>query len=104
MSPFEVFVKIPHTKTVFTWGLNLQKPSSNLLKTQMYYYNSTTKERNNSKTIPEEGVFLNHSGDSCYIELRFFADQEEGYDYVVFSLKDKWRGSYLISMEKVCKN
>lgn len=23
ISPFEVFVKMPHEKTVFTWGLNL---------------------------------------------------------------------------------
>lgn len=43
MSPFEVFVKIPHPKTVFTWGLNLSKPSSTNMKCQMILYNSTTK-------------------------------------------------------------
>jgi len=75
MSPFEVFVKIPHQKTVFTWGLNLHKPQNNVLKGQMYLYNSTTKERKNTKSIPEEGMFINHASDSCYVEMRFFADQ-----------------------------
>ena len=86
---------------MYTWGLNLQKPNSTTLKGQMFYYNSATKEKKNSKAIPEDGVFLNHSNDSCYIELRFFSDQEEGFDHVIFSLKDKWRGTYLVSIEKV---
>jgi hypothetical protein len=43
ISPFEVFVKIPHPKTVFTWGLNLTKPGSTTLKAQFILYNSTTK-------------------------------------------------------------
>lgn len=103
-NPFEVFVRIPHPKTVFTWGLNLQKPSSNTLKGHFYLYNSATKDKKNTKMIPDDGVFINHNSDSCYVEMRFLADQEEGYDHVVFSLKDKWRGTYLISMEKVSKD
>jgi hypothetical protein len=74
ISPFEVFVKMPHEKTVYTWGLNLSKPSTTLLKGQFYLYNSTTKDRKDTKSIPEEGVFLNHSSDSCYVEMRFFAE------------------------------
>jgi hypothetical protein len=35
--------------------------------------------------------------------MRFFAEQEEGFDHVIFALKDKWRGTYIISMEKVIK-
>jgi|JI61114BRNA_FD_contig_41_1693849_length_568_multi_2_in_0_out_0_2 hypothetical protein len=66
VNPFEVFVKIPHSKTVFTWGLNLRKPNGTQLKCQMYYYNSITKERKNSKVIPDDGIFLNHNNDSCY--------------------------------------
>jgi hypothetical protein len=73
LNQFEVFVKIPHPKTVFSWGMNLQKPGNNVLKCQMFLYNSTTKERKNTKSIPEDGVFLNHNSDSCYVEMRFFA-------------------------------
>ncbi len=102
-NPFEVFIRIPHAKTVFTWGLNLQKPTSNTLKGSFNLYNSATKEKKNTKMIPDDGIFINHNGDLCYVEMRFMADQEEGYDHVIFSLKDKWKGTYLISMEKVVK-
>jgi hypothetical protein len=97
-NPFEVFVKVPHPKTVFTWGMNLQKPANSTMKCQFYLYNSVTKDRKSTKSVPEDGIFINHSSDSCYVEMRFIADQEEGYDHVIFSLKDKWRGTYLISM------
>lgn len=52
ISPFEVFVKMPHERTVYTWGLNLSKPSGQVLKGQFYLYNSTTKERKDTKSIP----------------------------------------------------
>ena len=76
ISPFEIFVKIPHQKTVFTWGLNFSKPSGNTLKCQMEHYNSLTKERKSSKAVPDDGVFINHNNDACYTEIRFFAEQD----------------------------
>lgn len=39
----EVFIKLNHKRSVFTWGLNFTKMTSNMVKPQMYYYNSITK-------------------------------------------------------------
>ncbi len=61
----EVFTKIPHEKTLLTWTLNIDKPSTTMLKSQLYLYNSVTKNRQSSKIIPEEGIYLHHDGQQC---------------------------------------
>jgi cytochrome oxidase Cu insertion factor (SCO1/SenC/PrrC family) len=58
----EVFVKLHHKKTVFTWTLNLKNMPQNLLKMQFYYYSSITKQRKSTAAVPEEGVYVHHSG------------------------------------------
>lgn len=58
----EIFVKLTHKKSIFTLALNLSKLSSNLVKVQMHYYNSITKQRRSSGAVPEEGVYVHHNG------------------------------------------
>ena len=79
-------------------GLNFSKPNGTVFKLQMHYLNCVTKEKKNSKILPDEGIFINHNNDATYSEIRVFADQEEGFDHVIFELKDSWKGSYVISM------
>lgn len=69
---FEVYSKIPHKQAVYTWALNLQRPNTSNLKTQMYYYNSLTKQKKNSKAIPDEGLYINNGNDSSFVEMRTF--------------------------------
>jgi hypothetical protein len=35
--------------------------------------------------------------------MRFYAEQDEGIDHVIFAIDGKWNGSYVISMERVAK-
>lgn len=94
-------VSIPHKHCVITWGLNITKPGTNVIKPQLWYYNTVTKQRKNSKTIPDEGLNLMHNGDSVYTEVRFLVDQED-FDCVILQLSDsKLEGDYLVSIEKV---
>jgi hypothetical protein len=58
----EVFIKLNHKRSVFTWGLNFTKLVHNMVRPQMYYYNSITKQRKTSGAIPEEGIYVHNSG------------------------------------------
>ena len=44
-----------------------------MVKPQMYYYNSITKQRKSSGAVPEEGVYVHHGG-QAYIEIKFLAE------------------------------
>ncbi len=58
----EVFIKLNHKRSVFTWGLNFTKLAQTMVRPQMYYYNSITKQRKTSGAIPEEGIYVHNSG------------------------------------------
>jgi hypothetical protein len=69
----EVFVALSSKRTVFTLSLNLTAIPSDLLKVQMFYYNSSTKERRSSAAVPEEGMYVYNSG-KAYTEIKFLAE------------------------------
>ena len=100
----EVFVPLPHESTLITWTITLLKPSTNNLKAQAYLYNSATKNKQNTKVLPNEGIYLHHSGDQVTTEVRFVFEQSEKYDNVVLVLEGKHKGKYLISLEKVTQS
>ncbi len=49
----EIFVKLTHRKTIFTWALTLKHLPNNVAKIQLYYYSSVTKQRKSTGAIPE---------------------------------------------------
>ena len=98
---FEVFSKIPHEKTLVTWTVNLIKPSTTMLKAQLYLYNSVTKNRQSTNIVPNEGVYLHHDGQQCITEMRFVVEQSDKYDNVLFVLEGNHQGTYVIALEKV---
>ena len=63
----EIYVHLRHKKTIFTLGLNFTKVHNNLLKVQMYYYNSGTKQQKSSGAIPEEGLYVHHNNGNAYV-------------------------------------
>lgn len=73
--------------------------TSNLIKVQFSYYNSVTKHRKSTGAVPEEGVYVHHSGIG-YTELKFLAELED-FDMVIFTFQGKAKGDYTISSEKV---
>jgi hypothetical protein len=97
----EVYTKIPHEKTLITWTLNIQKPSTTMLKAQLYFYNSITKNKQSSKIIPQEGLYLHHDGQQCVSEMRFVVEQSDKYDNVLLQLEGKYEGTYIVALEKV---
>lgn len=69
---------------------------------QMFYMNSATKERKTSGAVPEEGLYLHHTGQGVSFEVKFLA-QLNDYDTVLFCLKGKNKGSYTLTSERVQK-
>lgn len=49
----ELFVSLNHKKTVFTLSLSLTNITNNLLKIQMIYFSSVTKQRKSVNILPE---------------------------------------------------
>ena len=94
----EIFVPLTNKKTVFSLTLNLTSVTSNIIKVQMYYYNSANKKLKNSNTIPDEGIYVH--GSSNIVELKFYAEFED-FDMVNFKIQGKQAGSYLLTAEKV---
>ena len=94
----EIFVPLTNKKTVFSLNLNLASVTSNILKVQMYYYNSTTKKLKSSNAVPDEGIYVH--GTNNAVELKFFAEYED-FDMVNFKVQGKQTGSYLLTAEKV---
>jgi predicted metalloprotease len=95
----EVFLKLVHKRTVYTWGLNLQGLINTVIKPQFFYYSSITKQRKTSGCIPEEGIYV-HSNGKAYVEIKFAAEFED-FDMVIFHLTGVHKGEYTISSEKV---
>jgi hypothetical protein len=98
---FEIYVKLSHEKTLLTWTITLLKPSGTNLKPQLYLYNSITKNRQNTKIIPSDGIYMHHNGDQYTTELRFVVDQSDKYDNALLVLEGNTKGRYIVSMEKV---
>lgn len=98
---FEIFIKLHHEKTLLTWTITLFKPSSTSMKAQLYYYNSVTKNRQSSKIIPNDGVYMHHNGEQFTTELRFVVDQNDKFDTALLVLEGNLKGKYIVSMEKV---
>ncbi len=72
-NPFEVFLRLPHKRNLINWTLNFSKVGGgNNIKCQMYFYNSATKNKTNSKFLPEEGIYVHNSSNSS-LDLRLFA-------------------------------
>jgi hypothetical protein len=94
----EVFVQLSCKRTVFTLSLSLTALPSDLLKVQMFYYNSASKERRNSAAAPEEGIYVYNSG-RAFTEIKFLAEFED-FDMVVFRV-GKAQGGYIITRERV---
>ena len=95
----EVFLKLVHKRTVFTWVLNLRDMSSTIIKPQMFYFSSITKQRKTSGAIPEGGIYVHNNGRG-YVEIKFLAEYED-FDMVTFHLDGKNKGDYTISSERV---
>ena len=93
----EVFIKIPHPKTLVTWTINLEKPSTTMLKAQLYLYNSATKNRQSSKIVPDEGIYLHHDSQQCVTEMRFVVEQSDKYDNAILVIEGNHKGSYIIA-------
>ena len=66
-------MKLAHKKTVFTWGLHLRDMNNNVIKPQLFYYSSVTKQRKTSGAIPEGGIYVHNNG-RAYTEVKFVAD------------------------------
>lgn len=93
-------MQLNNKHTVFTLSLNLTSLNNDLLRVQMYYYNSATKEKRSSGAIPEDGVYIYNSGRG-YTEIKFLAEYED-FDMVAFKvLGNKCQGSYVLAAEKV---
>ena len=48
----QVFLKLVHKKTVFTWVLNMNSMSTTVIKPQLFYFSSITKQRKTSGAVP----------------------------------------------------
>lgn len=94
----EIFVSLTNKRTVFSLNLTLTSITNNLLKVQMYYYNSTTKQLKSSNAVPEEGVYVH--GTNTAVDLKFFAEFLD-FDMVNFKIQGKQTGSYILTAEKV---
>lgn len=86
---------------MITWTLNIEKPSTTMLKGQLYLYNSVTKNRQSSKIVPDEGIYLHHDGQQCISELRFVVEQSDKYDNAILVLDGNYKGNYIVALEKV---
>ena len=80
--------------------MTLYKPTNNL-KAQVYLFNSATKNKQSTKIIPSEGIYVHHSGEQATVEMRFLLEQSEKYDNAILTLEGKNKGKYIISIEKV---
>lgn len=100
----EVYVPIQHESTLITWTVTILKPSTTILKAQVYLFNSATKNKQSTKIIPAEGLYLHHSGEQVTVELRFLIEQSDKYDNVVLGIEGKNNGKYIVSLEKVSQN
>lgn len=94
----EIFVPLTSKRTVFSLNLSLTSITSNQLKVQMHYYNSTTKQLKSSNAVPEEGVYVH--GANTTVELKFFAEFLD-FDMVNFKIQGRQTGSYILTAEKV---
>jgi hypothetical protein len=65
----------------------------------MFYYNSVSKERRNSATVPDEGIYVYNNG-RAFTEIKFLAEFED-FDMVAFRVSGKNQGSYIITRERV---
>jgi hypothetical protein len=95
----EIFLQLSSKRTVFTLSLNLTAVPNDMLKVQMFYYNSTSKERRSSGVVPEEGVYV-YSNGRAFTEIKFLAEFED-FEMVVFRVNAKSQGTYIITGEKV---
>ena len=82
--------------TVFTWTVTYSNFQGGNVYPQMFYFNSATKERKTSGAMPEEGLVLHHNGEGVSFEVKFFAELED-YDMVMFRLKGKNKGEYILT-------
>ena len=48
----QVFLKLVHKKTVFTWVLNMNNMNTTIIKPQLFYFSSITKQRKTSGAVP----------------------------------------------------
>ena len=48
----QVFLKLVHKKTVFTWVLNMNNMNTTTIKPQLFYFSSITKQRKTSGAVP----------------------------------------------------
>ena len=97
---FETYVPIPHENTLISWTMTLFKPTNNL-KAQVYLFNSATKNKQSTKIIPPEGIYVHHSGEQSIVEMRFMLEQSDKYDNAILTLEGKNKGKYIVSIEKV---
>ena len=58
-------------------------PTTSVLKAQLYYFNSITRQRQSSKFLPDDGVYMYYSTSECTVELRFLVEQSDKYDSVI---------------------
>ena len=98
---FQTYIKLCHEKTLITWTITLFKPSGTTFKPQLYLYNSITKNKQNTKIIQNEGLYMHHNGDQFTTEVRFVVDQSEKYDNALLVLEGNTKGKYIVSLEKV---
>ena len=98
---FETFVKLTHEKTLLTWSITFNKPSGTVFKPQLYFYNTVTKNRQNSKILPAEGVYMHHNGEQFTTQLRFVINQSDKYDTALLVIDGNHKGRYVVSLEKV---
>ena len=84
-----------------SWTININKPSNTLLKAQFYLYNSVTKNKQSTKVVPDEGIYMHHDGQQCMLELRFLAEQSDKYDNILLAIEGNHQGNYIIALEKV---
>ena len=72
-----------------------------MLKAQLYLYNSVTKNKQSTKIVPDEGIYLHHDGQQCNTEMRFVVEQSDKYDNALLELEGKHEGDYIVALEKV---
>ena len=58
----EIFVPLAHKHTIFSLSLSLNNLSTTMLRTQMSYFSTATKQRKSAGALPEEGLYLHHNG------------------------------------------
>jgi len=69
----EIFLRLFHKKTIFTWALHLRDMKDNNIKPQFFYFSSITKQRKTSGAVPEDGIYVHNNGRG-YVEIKFVAE------------------------------